>query len=140
MKGLIIRYYVVYVFLLALLAGIHFFMPYFNVGEDINMYISTTCIVFLLTIPVSLKLFSIKVKDNKTLKTKESKEENYKRWAVIQIYMVAIPAVISAIGYGFIRDKSTLFCYLIAFVALILCKPSSQKMEEYTMDEYDNQI
>ena len=77
----------------------------------------------------------MKTKGNKKLKTKEEKEANYMLWAQIQMYMIALPAVVAAIGYGFLRDKSTIFCYLIAFVALILCKPSKEKMEDCSRDD-----
>ena len=80
------------------------------------------------------KLFSVKTKGNKKLKTKEEKVSNYMIWARNQMYLVALPAVVSAIGDGFLRDRSTIFCYLIAFVALIMCKPTKAKMEECTSD------
>ena len=138
MKGLITRYYVIYVLLLALFASIHFLMPQIELNPDNAYIVSVVCIFFLLTIPATLKLFSVKTKGNKRLKTKEEKEANYMLWAKIQMYMIALPAVIAAIGYGFLRDKSTIFCYLIAFVALILCKPSNQKMEECSSSEDEN--
>ena len=135
MKGLIARYYIIYVLLLALFTCIHFLMPQIELTPD-NAYIaSVVCIFFLFTIPASLKLFSVKTKGNKKLKTKEEKEANYMLWAQIQMYMIALPAVVAAIGYGFLRDKSTIFCYLIAFVALIMCKPSNKKMEECSSSE-----
>lgn len=134
MTGLITRYYAIYILLLALFAGIHFFMPVFEIGADAAYATSVVCIVFLFTIPVTLKLFSVKTKGNKKLKTKEEKVSNYMIWARNQMYLVALPAVVSAIGYGFLRDRSTIFCYLIAFVALIMCKPTKAKMEECTGD------
>ena len=135
MKGLIARYYIIYVLLLVLFACVHFFTPQMELTPD-NAYIaSVVCIFFLFTIPATLKLFSVKTKGNKKLKTKEEKEENYMLWAKIQMYMIALPAVVAAIGYGFLRDKSTIFCYLIAFVALIMCKPSNKKMEECSSSE-----
>ena len=135
MKGLITRYYVIYVLLLALFASIHFLMPQIELNPDNAYIVSVVCIFFLFTIPATLKLFSVKTKGNKRLKTKEEKEANYIIWSKIQMYLVALPAVVSAIGYGFLRDKSTIFCYLIAFVALIMCKPSNQKMEECSSSE-----
>lgn len=134
MKGLITRYYVIYVLLLALFASIHFLMPQIELNPDNTYIASVVCIFFLFTIPATLKLFSVKTKGNKKLKTKEEKEANYILWAQIQMYMVALPAVVSAIGYGFLKDKSTIFCYLIAFIALIMCKPSKEKMEDCCRD------
>ena len=135
MKGLIIRYYTIYVFLLALFAAISYFVPQIELTPDNAYVVSVVCIFFLFTIPAKLKLFSVKTKGNKKLKTKEEKEANYMLWAQIQMYMIALPAVVAAIGYGFLRDKSTIFCYLIAFVALILCKPSKEKMEDCSRDD-----
>ena len=135
MKGLIFRYYGIYVFLLGLFAAISYFMPVYEFDQEAKTIISTICIIFLFTIPLSLKLFSVKVKNNKTLKTKEEKIKNYMLWAQIQMYMIALPAVVSVVSYGLLRDRSSLFCYLIAFVALILCKPSNQKLEECTSSE-----
>ncbi len=134
MKGLITRYYVIYVLLLALFASIHFLMPQIELNPDNAYIVSVVCIFFLFTIPATLKLFSVKTKGNKKLKTREEKEANYILWAQIQMYMVALPAVVSAIGYGFLKDKSTIFCYLIAFIALIMCKPSKEKMEDCCRD------
>jgi uncharacterized membrane protein len=134
MKGLITRYYVIYVLLLALFASIHFLMPQIELNPDNAYIVSVVCIFFLFTIPATLKLFSVKTKGNKKLKTREEKEANYTIWAQIQMYMVALPAVVSAIGYGFLKDKSTIFCYLIAFIALIMCKPSKEKMEDCCRD------
>lgn len=134
MKGLITRYYVIYVLLLALFASIHFLMPQIELNPDNAYIVSVVCIFFLFTIPATLKLFSVKTKGNKKLKTREEKEANYILWVQIQMYMVALPAVVSAIGYGFLKDKSTIFCYLIAFIALIMCKPSKEKMEDCCRD------
>ena len=134
MKGLITRYYVIYVLLLALFASIHFLMPQIELNPDNAYIVSVVCIFFLFTIPATLKLFSVKTKGNKKLKTREEKEANYTIWAQIQMYMVALPAVVSAIGYGFLKDKSTIFCYLISFIALIICKPSKEKMEDCCRD------
>ena len=134
MKGLITRYYVIYVLLLALFASIHFLMPQIELNPDNAYIVSVVCIFFLFTIPATLKLFSVKTKGNKKLKTREEKEANYTIWAQIQMYMVALPAVVSAIGYGFLKDKSTIFCYLIAFIALSMCKPSKEKMEDCCRD------
>lgn len=134
MKGLITRYYVIYVLLLALFASIHFLMPQIELNPDNAYIVSVVCIFFLFTIPATLKLFSVKTKGNKKLKTREEKEANYTIWAQIQMYMVALPAVVSAIGYGFLKDKSTIFCYLIAFIALIMCKPNKEKMEDCCRD------
>ena len=135
MKGLIFRYYGIYVLLLGLFAAISYFMPVYEFTQEAKTVIITICIVFLLTIPLSLKLFAVKVKGNKTLKTKEEKIKNYMLWAQIQMYMIALPAVVSVVSYGLLRDRSSLFCYLIAFVALILCKPSNQKLEECTSSD-----
>ena len=134
MKGLIFRYYGIYVLLLGLFAAISYFMPVYEFDQEAKTIISTICIIFLFTIPLSLKLFSVKVKNNKTLKTKEEKIKNYMLWAQIQMYMIALPAVVSVVSYGLLRDRSSLFCYLIAFVALIMCKPSKEKMEECSQD------
>jgi hypothetical protein len=109
-------------------------MPQIELNPDNAYIVSVVCIFFLFTIPATLKLFSVKTKGNKKLKTREEKEANYTIWAQIQMYMVALPAVVSAIGYGFLKDKSTIFCYLIAFIALIMCKPSKEKMEDCCRD------
>ena len=135
MKGLIVRYYAIYVFLLALFAAISYFVPQIELQPDNAYIVSVVCIFFLFTIPATLKLFSVKTKGNKKLKTKEEKEENYMLWAKIQMYMIALPAVVAAIGYGFLRDKSTIFFFFLAFVALIMCKPSNKKMEECSSSE-----
>ena len=74
MKGLIVRYYAIYVFLLALFAAISYFVPQIELTPDNAYIVSVVCIFFVFTIPATLKLFSVKTKGNKKLKTKEEKE------------------------------------------------------------------
>ena len=79
MKGLIFRYYAIYALLLALFACISYFVPQIELAPDNAYIVSVVCIFFLFTIPATLKLFSVKTKGNKKLKTREEKEANYEK-------------------------------------------------------------
>jgi hypothetical protein len=130
-KSLQFHYYGLYVVLLILLAVAHFSMnglPFLIVADSVSMMISTINILFLLAIPMVFKLFSIKVGENATIQT-------YAKWALVQMYAIAFPAITSVATYWLLREKTALYCYLIAFIALIFCKPTVQKWNYYLSNQ-----
>ncbi len=122
-----LHYYCLYALLLALLVLVHFSndgMPLWSLSESLTMMTSTVNILFLLAIPLVFKLFSIKVKHLTSIQT-------YATWALVQMYAIAFPALTSIAVYALLRDTTALYCYLIAFVSLVFCKPTRQKWEYY---------
>ncbi len=134
-KTLQIHYYSLYVTLLGLLAFSHFYLSnqaLLVLTESMTLMVSTTNILFLLAIPIVFKLFSIMM--NKPT----AGVQDYAKWALVQMYLVTFPAVTSVVLYGLMADKSALYCYLIAFIALIFCKPTQQKWDYYQQKELSN--
>lgn len=126
-----VHYYALYVVLLALLALAHFKFacnPIWVLPNTASMLVSTINILFLLAIPLMFKLFAVRVKSTSTAQT-------YAKWALVQMYLIAIPALSSVIVYALIADKTALYCYLIAFISLIFCKPTKQKWMYYQQNE-----
>lgn len=126
-----IHYYCLYVLLLALLACVHFSnsgMPLYVLSDSGTLLLSTFNILVLLCIPLMFKLFAKKVDAN-------ASQQTYAKWALIQMYLIALPAVTSVITYALTRETTPLFCYLIAFVSLVFCKPTRQKWEYYKKHE-----
>lgn len=126
-KTLQIHYYGLYVLLIGILAAAHFScngQPVCVLPDSATLLVSTVNILVLLCIPLMFKLFAIKV--NKITSMKQ-----YVTWSLIQMYMVSVPAVSSVITYWLLREQTPLYCYLIAFVALIFCKPTQQKWDYY---------
>ena len=122
-----IHYYCLYAVLLALLAFVHYRFqdgPIWVLTDTASMLVSTINIFFLLSIPLMLRLFAHKVEHLKDIQV-------YVKWALIEMYLVALPAFTSVITYALLRETTPLFCYLIAFVALIFCKPTAQKWQYY---------
>lgn len=131
-----IHYYCLYVVLLALLAVAHFIFaaePFFVLPDNVTMMVSTVNILFLLAIPLMFKLFAIKVKV-------DSGVQNYAKWALVQMYLISFPALSSIVVYGLIGDRTALYCYLIAFVSLIFCKPTKQKWEYYQQNASNQEL
>lgn len=130
-----VHYYCLYALLLALLAGVHFSnegMPVLVLADNVTIMVSTINILFLLAIPLVFKLFVIKVKKLTSMQT-------YATWALVQMYAIAFPALTSVALYWLLRDTTALYCYLIAFVSLVFCKPTRQKWEYYEKEVQDEE-
>jgi hypothetical protein len=126
-KTLQIHYYGLYVLLIALLAAAHFSFggqPLCLLPNSTTMMVSTTNILVLLCIPLMFKLFAKRVERLTSM-------QQYVKWSLVQMYMVSFPALTSIITYLLLRESTPLYCYLIAFVALIFCKPTQQKWDYY---------
>ncbi|MCQ2337198.1 MAG: hypothetical protein MJ010_08495 [Paludibacteraceae bacterium] len=87
-------------------------MGYVNVG------------FLLVFIPLAISLFNAKIKKQVDL-------EYYLKWNLIQMLLIAVPGLVSIASYALLRDRSSLFAYLIVFVALILTKPTKYKITKY---------
>lgn len=122
-----IHYYCLYVCLIGLLAAVHYGFHGEPIGvftDTVTLFISTINILVLLCIPLMLRLFAYKTNRLDSVQT-------YAKWALIQMYLVALPAVTSVVTYAMLRETTPLYCYLIAFVALVFCKPTAKKWQYY---------
>lgn len=124
-SGLLSLYYAIYAALIVELTAAHLLACPFEVSSETGLVIRTIVVLLMLSmIPFSLKLFSVKTRYNKGI-------GYYARWAKIQMSLLALPAFASGLAYFILKDRNTLFCYLIAFVAIIFSKPVKAKTEQY---------
>ncbi len=95
-----------------------FALPVLELSEiTARVIYTTTIIVLLVMIPGVLKFFSTKIKTAETI-------DKYAKYAQLQMWLLAIPPFVSGLAFYLLRDKSTLFCFLLASVALLFSKPS----------------
>lgn len=138
-KSLGFFYYLAYVVLITAILLAHLLPLPVEATADAKYAVDIIVIlVTLLSVPVTLKLFSVKTRDFRSM-------EYYMRWSRIQIGALAIAALLAALAYYFLRDKTSLYCYFIIFVAMIFTKPTKLKVEIYAEKEkeaeyaaYDN--
>lgn len=128
-KNLVFQYYLIYALLILELVAAKLAEFPVLLEESAGYVIRVVTVMFLLVmIPLVLKFFSIRTKYNKGL-------EYYIRQSKIQMWLLSLPAFLSGLAYYVLKDTNILFCYLIAFVALIFTKPSISKIEAYLQRE-----
>ncbi|NCC98935.1 MAG: hypothetical protein EOL95_04410 [Bacteroidia bacterium] len=128
-KQLFALYYAIYGLLILELVIAHLLPNDFFLSSNTVMIMQGVVICLLLAIiPTALKLYSVKIKIKSDL-------SYYVHWSKIQMILLYIPGFASGVLYYFVRDRSSLFCLLIAFVALIFSKPTLAKIDNYLNDE-----
>lgn len=123
---LITVYYLIYAVFVIGLVLVHLFPLRMGVLQGTEAIVMGYVNVgFLLVfIPLAISLFNAKIKKQVDL-------EYYFKWNLIQMLLIAVPGIVSIISYALLRDRSSLFAYLIVFVALILTKPTKYKITKY---------
>jgi len=86
-------------------------------------------ILFLVSsIPLALKLFSVKIKKLAALENLEEKIKLYKTFSFWRLVAIGSNLLLG-IGFFYILDAhSMIYCAAIAAIALVFCKPSEVKM------------
>lgn len=131
-KNLVFQYYLIYALLILELVAAKLADFPVLLEASAGYVIRVVTVMFLLVmIPLVLKLFSIRTKCNKGL-------EYYIRQSKIEMWLLSLPAFLSGLAYYVLKDTNILFCYLIAFVALIFTKPSIAKIEAYLQREKED--
>lgn len=125
-KKLVTVYYLIYAAFVIGLVLVHLFPLKMGVLQGTEAIVMGYVNVgFLLVfIPLAISLFNAKIKKQVDL-------EYYFKWNLIQMLLIAVPGIVSIISYALLRDRSSLFAYLIVFVALILTKPTKYKITKY---------
>ena len=131
-KNCVCQYYLIYALLIlglvgGRLAGFHAWWE----ASDGYVILVVSVMYLRVLIPLVLKLFSNRSKCNKGL-------EYYIRQSKIEMWLLSLPAFLSGLAYYVLKDTNILFCYLIAFVALIFTKPSIAKIEAYLQREKED--
>ncbi len=128
-KQLFAIYYAIYGLLVLELVIAHLLPNNLSLSANIVMIMQGVVICLLLAlIPTALKLYSVKIKIKSDL-------SYYVHWSRIQMILLYIPGFASGVLYYFVRDRSSLFCLLIAFVALIFSKPTPAKIDNYINED-----
>ena len=102
--------------------------------------IMSVYILFLVTsIPLALKLFSMKVKKLAML---ENQKEKLSRYKIFSLWRLIIVGCNLLFGIGFfylLNSRSMIYCAAIAAIALVFCKPSEAKLAtELELDDFEN--
>lgn len=129
-------YYAIYAVFIIGLVFAHIYPFWFGIlTPDVSVIISYVVVCTLLVcVPLAVGLNTFKLKTH-------GDYDYYFKWNAIPMCILAIPGIISFVGYAsickfsetgeIVRDRSTLFAYLIVFVTLILLKPTKQKIQKY---------
>ena len=106
--------------------------------SPLGITISSIVILYLLvSIPLALAGFYRLSQQWKTIEDEATKLEKYTKYSIIRLALIGTAMEISIIAFYFMRSEmSLLYCFGIAAVALIFCKPSARKIiSELDLDE-----
>ncbi|MCQ2350403.1 MAG: hypothetical protein MJ003_00310 [Paludibacteraceae bacterium] len=127
-------YYTIYAVFIVGIVIAHFcpwyFYKFYGTKAIVTGYIDLG--ILLVFIPTAIGLYNHQIKKKVNL-------DYYFKWNVIQMSIMAFTGVIAIFGYSLLRDKSSLFAYLIVFIALILTKPTKYKIQKY-LGETNNEV
>jgi hypothetical protein len=136
-KTLLKFYYLVYAKLMVILLLGGFILPRFNpLHAHAEQALNTiTIALVLLCIPMGLKYFSDKTNKLKTDVTdKQTRIVSYIRYSKQLMFLLGFPGVFAGVSYYLIHDNTSLFCFLISFVALIFSKPTEVKLQKFFIE------
>ena len=92
-------------------------------------YYTITIWYVIITLPLSLKLFSLGVKRLKRFPDDGTREYYYKSYAVIRMYVITIGLVASIIGFYIFQLQPLFWLTGINIIGLILCKPTDKRID-----------
>jgi len=131
-KKLSIFYYSVFV-LAVLFAVIGYFFNKNGLIITNNIFIdvfkSILIVYMLIIIPLSLKIFSTKVKKIAQMEDENEKFAKYLFLAKIRIAMISIIFLVGIIAFYIINAKDYFYVAGIGAIVLIFCLPTKAKME-----------
>lgn len=82
----------------------------------------------IVSLPLSLKSFSIAMKKLKKLPDDGSRERKYTIYATFRILIISIGLIMSILGFYLIPEKSMFWLAGISAIGLIFCKPTAKKI------------
>jgi len=105
-------------------------------SSDGTVIMSVYILFLVASIPLALKLFSMKVKKLAELETPEEKLSRYKIFSLWRLVIVGCNLLFGIGFFYLMNSRSMIYCAAIAAVALVFCKPSEVKMTvELGLDE-----
>lgn len=131
---LLLIYYCIYVIAIAIAVAGYYFIsrqaPMVAEMGTTGVTISSIYIIFLIaSVPLSLKLFNIKVK--KLSQTEISPEEKLKKYfsfSMVRLAVIGLGLLLGIVLFYLLNSRSMIFCAAIAAIALVFCKPTEVKM------------
>ncbi|HNZ84872.1 MAG: hypothetical protein KA995_04405 [Paludibacteraceae bacterium] len=137
-KTLLKFYYLLYATLMLILIAGGFLLPKFDPLQAVTVQILNTISIalVLVCIPLGLKYFSDKTKKLKNEVTdKQTRIVSYVRYAKQLMFVLGLPGIFAGVSYYLIpEDKTSLFCFLMSFVALVLSKPTEVKLQKFFIE------
>lgn len=99
----------------------------------------------IISLPLSLKLFSVGVNRLKEIDDEEKRIRRYRIYGIARISAITLGLVLSILGFYLVKLPNMSFFWLagISAIGLIFCKPTNSRidtdMEKFTSDNNDNE-
>lgn len=91
--------------------------------------ITSIYILFLVaSIPLSLKLFNMKVKKLADIEDEDEKIKRYTHFAIWRLVVIGCNLLLGIVFFYLLNSRSMIFCAAIGAIALVFCKPAETKM------------
>jgi|GEM_PF-936467 len=99
--------------------------------------LATIYILFLIcSIPITLKVFNVKVKKLSELESLDEKIERYKKYAFLRMSVMGFNMLLGIGVFYLLNSDSLIFGIAVAAITLVFCKPSEAKMiSELNLEE-----
>lgn len=82
----------------------------------------------IISLPLTLKLFSMAVKKLKTLPDDGTREKKYINYSILRITIISVGLILSILGFYLIPNKSLFWLAGISAIGLIFCKPTEKRI------------
>jgi len=137
-KKLTIFYYSVFILAVLLAVGGYFLNKNGLIVTNksfIDVFKSILIVYMLIIIPLSLKIFSTKVKKNAQIEDENEKFAKYLFLAKIRIVLISIIFLTGIIAFYIINENDYLYIAGIGAVVLFFCLPTKARIENDLFNE-----
>jgi len=114
-----------------------------DANSTLGMAFATIYILFLIcSIPITLKVFNVKVKKLSEIESLDEKIERYKKYAFLRMLVIGFNMLLGIGVFYLLNSDSMMFCIAVAAITLVFCKPSEAKIisELDSITNYELQI
>lgn len=102
---------------------------YFTPESQISINYYTVVLWYvIITFPLSLKLFSVAVKQLKQIPDDGSREHYYKIYGILRLIVITIGLIASIFGIYIFQVKHLFWVAGICMIGIILCKPTESRI------------
>ena len=110
-----------------------------DANSTAGIAVATIYILFLIcSIPITLKVFNVKVKKLSEVKSLEEKIEQYKKYAFLRMSVMGFNMLLGIGVFYLLNSDSLIFGIAVAAIGLVFCKPSEAKISaELELDKED---